>query len=250
MTHNYGWIPDTPDQRDCYYLSPRPRAALPTKVSLRPNWPEVLDQGQLGSCVWNASAAHFLFDLALQSDEIFLPSRLFGYYNTRKMEGTVKQDAGCMIRDAIKILAGTGVCDEKEWPYAIKQFSTKPPLPCYQHARKHLIQNYSRVSRTLRSMQQCLSDGFPFIAGITIYDSFESAKVAKTGTVPLPTEDETVLGGHAVVVVGYDNTRKRFNLVNSWGEGWGDRGFFTLPYEYLLNPGLADDFWTIRMVEG
>jgi C1A family cysteine protease len=250
VSHRYGWVPDVPDQRDLHYTSVRPRAVLPQKVSLRPNWPEVLDQGALGSCVWNAAASHFLFDLARQSDEIFLPSRLFGYYNTRLMEGTTEQDEGCMIRDAVKVLVKTGVCDEREWPYSIKRFATRPPKPLYGHARKHRLESYSRVPRALRAMQQCLADGFPFIVGITIYESFESAMVAKTGTVPIPRKDERALGGHAVVVVGYNSTEMRFSLVNSWSTAWGDRGFFTLPYDYLLNPGLSDDFWTLRMVEG
>jgi C1A family cysteine protease len=95
-------------------------------------------------------------------------------------------------------------------------------------------------------MRSCLAEGFPFVFGFTVYASFESAKVANTGVVPMPVLAEKVLGGHAVLAVGYNDKQKRFLVRNSWGTGWGMSGYFTIPYAYLTDSNLADDMWTIR----
>jgi len=109
--------------------------------------------------------------------------------------------------------------------------------------------SYSRVSQTPSQMKGCLASGFPFVFGFTVYDSFESQDVAKTGVVPMPASGESVLGGHAVLAVGYDDGQQRFIVRNSWGTGWGMHGYFTMPYAYLTDRGLASDFWTIRLIK-
>ena len=85
--------------------------------------------------------------------------------------------------------------------------------------------------------------------GFTVYESFESDAVAQTGNMPMPNSAEQVIGGHAVLAVGYDNEDRVFIVRNSWGEGWGDAGYFYMPYAYLLDDNLADDLWTIRVVQ-
>jgi C1A family cysteine protease len=97
-------------------------------------------------------------------------------------------------------------------------------------------------------MKSCLALGYPIVIGFTVYESFETPEVAQTGDAPLPQMGEKVLGGHAVLVVGYDDATSRFILRNSWGEGWGKNGYFTLPYAYLIDSRLAGDFWTVRLV--
>jgi C1A family cysteine protease len=246
----FGWIPDLPDARDHVFSAPIPlMGAMPAKVDLRPGCPPVLNQGQLGSCTANAIANAHRFDQMKQGDKAFAPSRLFIYYNERDMEGTINEDSGAMIRDGIKSIAQLGVCDEKEWPYVINKFTKKPSAACYKDALDHQALSYQRVTQTLTQMKGCLASGFPFVFGFTVYDSFESSEVAKSGDVDLPAQGEKVLGGHAVLAVGYDDAKLRFTVMNSWGTGWGKKGFFTMPYAYLTDDNLAADFWTVRIVE-
>ena len=109
--------------------------------------------------------------------------------------------------------------------------------------------SYQRVNRALSQFKGCLASGYPFVFGFTVYDSFESAQVARTGNVPMPQPAEKVAGGHAVLAVGYDDQKQWFIVRNSWGPHWGIQGYFTMPYQYLLDENLSDDFWTVRLVE-
>ncbi len=246
----YGWIPDLPDQRDHLYAAPVALLpVLPAKTDLTSQCPPVYDQGQLGSCTANAIAAAIQFDLLKQAElPAFTPSRLFIYYNERAMEGTVNSDSGAQIRDGIKSVGQQGDCPETEWPYAIAKFRTKPPAQCYRDAIRHKAVLYQRLTPVLSQLKGCLASGYPFVFGFTVYESFESATVAKTGHAPLPAAGEQSVGGHAVVGVGYDDRRQWFIVRNSWGAAWGLKGYFTLPYAYVTNPNLAADFWTIRVV--
>src|ERR1039457_3356324 len=242
----YGWIHDLPDQRDHLYAAPpEVLAVLPAKVDLSPQCPTVYDQGQLGSCTANAIAAALEFERTRQKLPDFMPSRLFIYYNERAMEGTVGSDSGAQIRDGIKSVASFGDCPETEWPYIIDKFSTKPPVSAYQDAKKVKAVGYSTVAQTVNQMKGCLAAGFPFVFGFTVYESFESQAVAQTGVVPMPAPNEKTLGGHAVMAVGYDDSQQRFLVRNSWNTTWGIKGYFTMPYAYLTDANLADDFWTI-----
>lgn len=244
----YGWKPQLPDQRDhIFSAAPHIVSALPPSVDLRPLCPPVLDQGQLGSCTANAIASAHRFDQMLQKDKgIFAPARLFIYYNERAAEGTIRSDSGAAIRDGIKSIASLGVCDEALVPYNINTFTKKPVAAAYKAALKHRSVNYQAVPQTLDQIRACLVNR-PFVFGFTVYESFESAEVAKTGIVPMPAPHEKTLGGHAVLCVGYDDASQRFTVMNSWGTGWAQQGFFTIPYAYLAGK-LASDFWVVQTV--
>lgn len=242
----YGWLPDLPDRRDHRYAAVHGvPAKLPAKVDLRAQCPPVENQGQLGSCTANALAGALEF-LELKEDYPLVDlSRLFIYYNERVIEHSVAHDSGAMLRDGIKTLAKQGVCAEKLWPYVFKQFAKRPPAACYTQAKQHTISSYQRLATT-DEMRACLAAGFPFVFGFTVYESFESATVARSGTVNLPKQNESAIGGHAVCAVGYDDKAQRFIVRNSWGAAWGKKGYFTMPYAYLADRDLSDDFWTMR----
>lgn len=178
------------------------------------------DQGNLGSCTANRIAAAIEFDQRKQGVTTFVASRLFIYYNERAIEGHVNQDSGAQIRDGVKVVSPLGAPPESECPYDIARFADKPKPAVYAEAKKDLLSMYSRVPQSLTQLQGCLADGFPFVFGFTVYDSFESQAVAQTGMVPMPGPGETVLGGYCM-----------------------------MPHEYVINAQLASDFWTIRSVK-
>ncbi len=258
----YGWMPDLPDNRDHLYAAPMAKLGpLPAKADLRRRCPHVYNQGQIGSCTANAIAAAIQFDRKKQRLADFTPSRLFIYYNERSIERSIPLDNGAQIRDGIKSVGKQGACPESDWPYddtpadsntnvwpSGAKPAEKPPKSCYTLAKKFRALSYQRVDRTLTQMKGCLADGYPFVFGFTVYDAFESTEVAKTGVLEMPVANENVVGGHAVLAVGYDDKAQRFMVRNSWGTGWGKRGYYTMPYSYLLTENLSDDFWTIRLV--
>jgi C1A family cysteine protease len=257
-----GWMPDLPDNRDHLYAAPLAKLRiLPSKVDLRKQCPKVYNQGEIGSCTANAIAAAIEFDRKKQKLSDFVPSRLFIYYNERSIEHSVPLDNGAQIRDGIKSVAKQGACPEREWPYddtpanpntnlwpAGAKPAQKPPKSCYTDAKKFRAVSYQRVDRMLAQFKGCLADGYPFVFGFTVYESFESAEVGRTGVLKMPKPGEGVVGGHAVLAVGYNDQSQCFIVRNSWGRGWGQKGYFTMPYSYLLTANLSDDFWTIRLV--
>ena len=164
------------------------------------------------------------------------------------MEGSINSDSGAQIRDGIKSVASQGACAETDWPYVIEQFTTKPTDLCYASALKDRAVLYSRLIPFGAQLKGCLASGFPFVFGFSVYESFESEEVAKTGNAPMPSHSERLLGGHAVMAVGYSDATQRYLIRNSWGSDWGMGGYFTLPYSYLTNANLSDDFWQIRLV--
>jgi len=190
---------------------------------------------------------------AVQFDEIrsgiaptWTPSRLFIYYNERALEGTVSADSGAQIRDGIKVIAKLGVCPESDWPYDITKFAEKPPATAYSDADHDRIGAYQRLNQSLAQFKACVASGFMFVFGFTVFSSFETPEVNGTGVIPLPQPSETSIGGHAVGCVGYDDAKAAFIIRNSWGAGWGVAGYGFMPYAYMLDPGLAADFWTVQ----
>jgi C1A family cysteine protease len=246
----YGWRPDTPDMRD-YLLAVAPAKTLPAKASLRSQMPPVYDQGQLGSCTANSIGAILELNQRKQNEpNAATPSRLFIYYNERVMEGTVAEDAGAEIRDGIKSVAQLGAPPETLWPYDITKYSKKPPAPAYAEAKKHQALQYARVVQDTIPLQTVLAGGEAISFGFTVYSSFETS-IGSDGIVPMPQPGEKMLGGHAVVAVGYKTIRGQlyFECRNSWGTRWGDKGYFWMPASYLTSSSLASDFWVINQVE-
>lgn len=239
--HSYGWLPDETDERD---LVAKPDLSrIPSTIDLRTHMPPIYDQGQLGSCTANAVAAALDYQRVHQAEPLINPSRLFIYYNERKDQKTVKEDSGATIRESVKAVKSYGACPEKEWPYQISKFTNKPSKQAYKDALDYEALLYQRVQRTTADIQAVLAGGDPVVIGINVYESFESSAVAKSGQVPMPAKGESLLGGHAVLVVGYENGK--WICRNSWGSDWGDRGYFYMPEEYLLDTKLSSDFWVI-----
>jgi C1A family cysteine protease len=245
----YGCRSDRPDFRDFYYDATEGLGVLPKAIDERPNCAPVCDQGDLGSCTANAIASAIDFARKKEKLPLIDPSRLFIYYDERRIEGTVTTDSGAEIRDGLYSVHRQGVCPGASWPYIISRFATKPPAYCYDQAMKDVVSSYSRVDNSsLLDMKHSLANGLPFVFGISVYDSFESDLATRTGNIPLPLTTENLVGGHALLAVGYDDYLQVFRFQNSWGMRWGDQGFGTIPYNYLTNTDLTSDCWNIKIV--
>jgi C1A family cysteine protease len=174
------------------------------------------------------------------------PSRLFLYYIERSIERQPRCNVPVCLRDGYKALKRFGVCKESQWRYAIGKFSIRPSKKCFEAAAAVQVTQYARVKRDLRQLKACLASGNAITIGMSIYESFESLQVKRTGVVPMPKPNERLLGGHAVLVVGYRDESQSFIVRNSWGARWGRSGYFFLPYEYLISRNCyAWDFWTL-----
>lgn len=245
----YGWRPDLPDHRDYMFSPRREGAALPVakSVDLRDKFAAPYDQGQLGSCTANAIAGALQF----VDQTSWNASRLAVYYRERAIEGTTGQDAGAEIRDGIKVVAN-GYAPEDLWPYNIQRFTEPPPQEYVNAETTHHALTYRRIGgfSTVRTKQikQALTAGLPVVFGFTVFESFEGQYTGDTGYVRMPTSNDRAIGGHAVLIVGYQIRKGRlyFTVRNSWGDQWGDHGYFYMPTKYVGDPNLCDDFWVIE----
>jgi C1A family cysteine protease len=177
----------------------------------------------------------------------FTASRLYIYYGERVIEGTVPYDAGAQIRDGVKIVAVKGVCEEILWPYIESKFDERPSQAALDRGAKKAGTRYERVLQTLPEIKAAIASGFCPIFGFSVFESFESDDVAKTGVVPIPDPEEELIGGHAVMMCGYDDSIECFEVENSWGPNWGDHGFFWLPYEFA-DRHMSSDYWILKTI--
>jgi C1A family cysteine protease len=197
-----------------------------------------------GNCTAQTLSGLAQFLMMKHNYPSYVPSRLFGYYNSRVLIGTVSSDSGASIRDTFKVASSLGLPPSKIWWYNINKFRVLPAKSVYAEGLKHKLVNYSRLNNTdIFSLKNCLASGYPFAFGFAVYDSFLSQQVANTGIVPMPRQNERMRGGHAVLAVGYLEASQQFIVRNSWGP-WGQNGYFLMDYQYLTNPNLASDFWT------
>lgn len=262
----HGWRPSLPDHRDFKYQVPsRIAAKLPAKVDQsQPLLPipfePPLDQQNIGSCGPNTTAKGAIFAAFVkQSLKVCpTPSRLFIYYNTRLVMGQAEgdskkyldQDSGVDNRSMMKALAQYGWCDETSMPYLTDRFTKKPSAALYKKAKPRAILKYEAVAQDLDVMRGAVAAQNPFVFGFTVYESMLTSAVDKTGVVPPPkSRKDSVAGGHDVLIVGYDDAKKRFKFQNHWwlnsSTPWGDGGYGYIPYAYATDDNLSGDFWTL-----
>lgn len=261
----FGWVRGNPDHRDdgfMYAAGFETLRYLPHSVDLRETMPPVYDQGRIGSCTANAIAGAIEYGRSkMKETPDWIPSRLFVYYNERMVERSIPLDAGAVIRDGIKVCHKYGVAPEGLWPYddtpadsdgrfPLGSLATlRPTQDVYKEALKHQIVSYHTVRQNLAQIKAALADGYPVVFGFTVYESFFDSLGVPLTKIPLPGRDENVLGGHAVVIVGYDDTATEFIIRNSWGVGVQEAGYFYMDYAYVQDPNLAADFWIIKTIE-
>jgi len=248
---SYGWVRPAADEVPEKVFSLPHAGPLPPACDLLAPAPGVpglpFDQGQLGSCGPNAAGAAVMLARARAGlAPLPPPSRLFVYYTTRALMGTTRQDSGVSNTLMFRALRQSGWCAEPLWPYDVSRFRQRPPAAAYAAAAENKVADAAAVGMSLAALKTCLAVARqPVVVGFEVFPSFETPEVDRTGDVPMPARGEEPVGGHDVLVVGYDDARQRFRFLNSYGPGWGAKGFGTLPYAYLTSPALAGDFWTI-----
>jgi C1A family cysteine protease len=238
-----GYIPSLHDQR--YAI--RQLLTGKTRPRVVENWfPPVIDQGALGSC-GPCAAITLMHSVIVQNNmsEWKMRSPLALYYMVREACGQVAEDAGVDNRIMLSVMAKAGVPSESLWPYDEDRWNVKPGIEAYRDAERHQILEYHLVEG-LEEMLQCLAEGYAFIGGMPVYESFEV--VGPGGYIPMPGPKEKMLGGHDMYYCGYDDHRQIISGQNSWGKEWGKEGRFFLPYEYAAK-ALAGCY-TITLQEG
>lgn len=240
--HRYGWKPSLPGVS----LPEADTTGLPilAEVDPRPKMPPIVDQGQLGSCTANATAAAFQYDAIQDGADCGPLSRLWIYYYERAIEGTLGQgDTGAYGHDAFKV-AAHGIPDETLWPYDVSKYARKPPAS--KPRAYTLSKKVHAPGQSHKTIQQVLSNGQSIAFGFTVYSSFESDATASTGIMPVPEPGEEVLGGHEVLAVGYLEHLPQYVLCrNSWGTSWGMAGYFVMPWTVFLDRSQVSDLRTI-----
>jgi C1A family cysteine protease len=210
----------------------------------------IYDQGNLGSCTSNAmNYCCEFYQVVHHNKEQFCASRLFTYYNSRVIENSIDTDSGAEFSDVVKAVQVNGLAREVDWPYDISKFSIKPPKSVYNEARPFVGITGTPVDQNITQLVNALQAGHPLATAVQIYDSFETDDVANTGIVPIPDiKNENLLGGHMIVIIGYDPSTNLFKFRNSWGDSWGKNGYGFLPESYVLNSDLTSEFWIIANV--
>ena len=285
----FGYLPDLPDARDYTKDTPavqkllKTPSSVPKTVDLRAFCPPIYNQGQIGSCTANAAAALLEYNLrrafiveqqrrstsgAFRSGEMAIgkeyytpTSRMFIYKCTRDLM-MAKGDSGAYIRTTMGSLALFGAPPEKYWGYS-EGIDRAPPAFCYSFASNYQAISYFRLDEktvgipvkdkgeALNEIKSTLAQSLPVMFGFQVY---ESIREANDGKIPYPARGEKIIGGHAVLCVGYDDALMigdkvgAFLIRNSWGEEWGEKGYGWLPYDYLL-AGLAQDWWALVKAE-
>jgi C1A family cysteine protease len=230
------------DDRDYIYSG---KSKQYHNVDLRDKMPPVWKQGEIGSCVAQCLSATIMYCMK----KPFTPSRLFIYYCARAISDLdTNEDTGVEMRMGCKSITKYGFCNEDLWTYSDDdKYKIMPPKKAFEEAINYRNYVYEKIPINIEAMMNCLNEDYPFVIGIMVYSSMFDKDVINTGSIKIPNIDtEEKLGGHAITIVGYNFDKKIFIMRNSWGQKWGDKGYGTIPFDYLGNRKIALDSWVLK----
>tara|TARA_B110000208_G_C11799546_1_gene441260 strand:- start:2051 stop:2863 length:813 start_codon:yes stop_codon:yes gene_type:complete len=246
-TKMYGWIPDHPNYNDNTYDAPIKNLLINRKIDLRLNCPGICNRKNIGSSVAHAICYVYEYNIIKHDmNNIFIPSKLFLYFNQRLLKHTQEFDCGSSIRDGLSILDKIGICSEVVYPYDISLIYDKPSDEIYEEASHNKGIEYYKIKPIITNIKTLLQDSIPIIFGFGIYSSFENQVSDNGFTIKIPQENEKFIGGSCGVCVGFNDEKQAFIIMNSKGVEWGDKGYFYMPYLYLTNNNLCSNFWIIK----
>lgn len=240
----YGWKKGPTLPVENRYVPQKSFLPLPPEVDLESKCPEVYAQLKLGSCTVNASGSLAQYIMKKNGHIDYMPSRLAMYWYGRFLEKNVENDWGTSLRTAMDTLVKLGVPHEEFWPYDVSKFREKPTKPAWTDGYWHTIKTAYEVDQNVTIMKKRLNEGFPFIFGFNVFDSFEYKMAERNFVMQMPSQGETIHFGHAVMAVGYNDELRAFKIRNSWGKEWAKNGHFYMPYDFIDNPEYCSDFWT------
>jgi len=233
-----------PNRSRTYQAPTPPAQPLPKSCDLSDKFPEAYDQGRVGSCSANAIAGAIHYNIGRLSAT---PSRLFIYYNERAANGEVNVDNGSSLLTGLLATKLNAWVPEPVWTYEpANHLFAKPPDDLYALAKNYKVSGYAELE-TPDAIKASIAAGSPVIIGMEVFESMESTAMAKSGVLPMPAPNERSEGGHAVLIVGYDDNSGMFKVRNSWGTAWGQDGYFLMPYDYANNPDYVWEYWTISV---
>lgn len=231
---------DPKDLRDIPMALVLPPIPLPKSFDYTRQMSPVRDQGSDGTCVAFASVVGIKeYQDSKEYRKLIKLSPRFVYSLCKKFDGAPEEE-GTYPRVAMKVLLNYGVCPENYWPYRPQQ-KDRPKKNAEKDAKRYRIKAYARLKAVLEMKRSLLVNG-PFLAGVKVFESWLAKKVQKTGLIPIPKRNEQLIGGHAVCIVGFNDSRQLFKFKNSWSAKWADKGYGYLPYEYIKR--YCSDAWS------
>ncbi len=208
------------------------KEALPAEINLTNKFPKPGNQGAQGSCVGWATAyalktylekVDFDWNQNL-SEHQFSPAYVYNQINGGK-------DQGSKISDALDLIVKQGVCSLKTMPYNANNFTKQPDKKQKDEAAKYKSKNWSTLKAgDIADFKEKLANKRPIVVGIPVHSDFD--KLNKDNPIYDNTNGES-RGGHAICLIGYDDSKKAFKLINSWGTKWGLEGYGFISYNLI-----------------
>lgn len=226
-------------------------STIPHQVDLREHCAAVEDQGKVGSCTANAAVGAMEYQLRKAGQPAVELSRMFVYFNARRMRGAVDDDTGATIAESMAAFLAYGAPPEAAWPYDPTLLKKTPPQPAYQAALAHVPAEYARIDG-FENIKAALAQGFPVVFGISLPTlCYEEA--GATGRMPIMSAHDMdrhpSAGGHAMLIVGYDLGDGVFLVRNSWGPAWAERGYFRMPFDTFNAASRSVDSWILGKLD-